>query len=313
MGSDDAWALLMLLQAEKHMQNYKIIGITCVHGNTTMQNVIRNTVRILEDAGRGDVPIYEGAHEALIPGPPFPTPFHGFDGMGDLVGEHAINTQIEGKVRPGNAVEAINKLVIEHPKQVTLVCVGPLTNVALALTTYQGLSEQIEEIFIMGGNYHGIGNTSRCAEFNFYTDPEAANIVLHRSKCPVTILPWEACLEENLNITMDWRLNVVGSVNSDVVKLLNVVERKCYSQFDTWMPCDAWLTAAFLFPDKCIQKKRQCHVTVELAGHYTRGQVVIDHLKTNTDNVTIIDLLCENSCKEAILWTVDPEVTASPA
>lgn len=77
MGSDDAWAVLMLLRAEQYMQNFKILGLTCVHGNAPMENVLKNTGRILERAGRCDVPIFEGAHEAIIPGPPFPEPFHG--------------------------------------------------------------------------------------------------------------------------------------------------------------------------------------------------------------------------------------------
>lgn len=306
MGSDDAWALMMILRAEQLMPNIKILGITCIHGNASLENVVKNTRRILERAGRCDVQIFEGAGEALIPGPPFPNPFHGYDGMADL-GEHNYSTfNMQSTVRPENAIEAIKTFTMQYPKKVTLLCLGPLTNLALALKTYRGLSEQFEEIFLMGGNYTGIGNTSRCAEFNFYTDPESANIVLHLAKCPITILPWEACMEENLDITIDWRLNVIGNVQNKFVQFLNIVERKLYSQYDSWMVCDALLAAAYLFP-KCIKKARSCHATVELAGHFTRGQVVVDHLKTNPHNVKIIELLCSASCKDALLWTANPD------
>lgn len=306
MGSDDAWALMMILRAEQLMPHIKLLGITCVHGNASLENVVRNTRRILERAGRCDVPIFEGAAEALIPGTPFHTPFHGYDGMADLGEENYSTFDLRSTVRPENAIEAIKTVTTQHPKKVTLLCLGPLTNIALALKTYRGMSEQFEEIFLMGGNFRGIGNTSRCAEFNFYTDPESANIVLHQAKCPITILPWEACMEENLDISIDWRLNVIGSVPNKFVEFLNVVEQKLYSQYDSWMVCDALLSAAYLFP-QCIKKQRTCHATVELAGQFTRGQVVVDHLKTNPHNVKIIELLCSVSCKQALLWTASPD------
>lgn len=307
MGSDDAWALQMILHAEKLLPNIKLLGITCVHGNASLDNVLLNTRRILDRADRNDVPIFGGAEEPLILGPGFDEPFHGQDGMADLGDDFYESFKMQSTVRPENAVEAIRMLAEQHPKKLTLICLGPLTNIALALKTYRGLSEQIEEIFLMGGNYHGIGNASRSAEYNFFTDPEAANIVLNQAKCPITILPWEACLTHNFDVSMDWRWNVVGTVPNKFVQFLNVVEGKQYSKYDTWMVCDALLTAAFLFP-QCIRKARMCHATVELAGKYTRGQVVIDHLRRVPDNVNMIELLCSNSCKDALLWTANPDL-----
>lgn len=306
MGSDDAWALMMILRAEQLLPNIKLLGITCVHGNATLENVVRNTRRILERAGRCDVHIFEGAEQALIPGPPFPDPFHGYDGMADLAEDNYSTFNVQSTVRNENAIEAIRAFADAYPKRVTLLCLGPLTNIALAFRTYRGLSDQFKEIFLMGGNYRGIGNTSRCAEFNFYTDPEAAHIVLLQTKCPVTILPWEACMEENLDITIDWRLDVIGNVANKFVQFLNIVERKLYAQYESWMVCDALLTAAYLFPH-CIKKERAWHATVELAGHFTRGQVVVDHLNKNPHNVKIIELLCSSSCKDALLWTANPD------
>lgn len=69
------------------------------------------------------------------------------------------------------------------------------------------------------------------------------------------------------------------------------------------MPCDAYLTALFLFPEKCIRKKHSNHVTVELHGNYTRGQMVLDHLGKNEHNITIIELLYEEEIKKALQWT----------
>lgn len=231
--------------------------------------------------------------------------------MADLSEDFFTNFKVESTVRPENAIEAIKLFVTQYPKKVTLVCLGPLTNIALALKTYRGLGELIGEIHLMGGNYNGVGNTTRSAEFNFYTDPEAANIVLQCANCPITILPWEACLEENLDITKEWRLNVIGNVQDKFVQFLNVVERKLYAQFETWMVCDALLAATFLFP-RCLKKTRRCHATVELAGYHTRGQVVIDHMKTNPHNVTMIELICAKTCKEVFLWAASPEAYKLP-
>ena len=86
----------------------------------------------------------------------------------------------------------------KNPKKVTLLCLGPLTNLALALKTYTEIQGNIKEVFVMGGNVSGCGNATRCAEYNFYADPESAHIVLESAKCPVTIVPWEPCMQENI-------------------------------------------------------------------------------------------------------------------
>lgn len=311
IGSDDAWALFTTLQTEKYLKNIKLLGITCVAGNAPMKNILQNTNRVLERIGRNDIAIFEGAHEALIPGPPFATPFHGFDGMADLGDEYFKNFREQNNIRPENAIEAIKTFALQYPKQVTIICVGPLTNIALTLKTYHGLSEQLAGIYIMGGNYLGIGNTSRCAEYNFWVDPEAANIVLHAAKCPITILPWESCMDDKIDIPKDWRFNVIGNVNNKFIQFLNDVERKLYKDFDSWLVCDALLAAAALFPE-CILKMHQCHATVELGGQHTRGQVVIDHTKKMPNNVTIISKLCSKKIREIFQWIADPETFPMP-
>lgn len=128
-------------------------------------------------------------------------------------------------VQPKNAVQVIRDLVLKYPNKVSLICLGPLTNIALAAKTYPEIRDKIFDIHLMGGNFRGsslekrkitfgsvsfyklfnvcnlflgVGNTSACAEFNFLVDPEAAHIVLNSFQCPVTVLPWEGCLEDSL-------------------------------------------------------------------------------------------------------------------
>lgn len=95
---------------------------------------------------------------------------------------------------------------------------------------------------------------------------------------------------------------MIGNVNCSYIKYLNLAEAVCYKSFDTWMPCDGFLAAIFLFPNTCIKRTRTFHATVELTGNFTRGQMILDHLRENDDNVVIIDLLNENGCKKVFRW-----------
>lgn len=94
----------------------------------------------------------------------------------------------------------------------------------------------------------------------------------------------------------------MDNVNCRNVQLLNEAERICYKNYDTFLPCDAVLSAVFLFPDKCVRKKQRHHATVELQGNYTRGQMLIDHRKIENPNVTVIELVNEEELKKALLF-----------
>lgn len=172
---------------------------------------------------------------------------------------------------------------------------GPQTNVALAIKTYSDFSENVKEIFIMGGNYNAIGNTIRpTVEFNFYIDPVAAYIVLNNIQRPITILPWEACLEENLNITISWRFDVFGQLDNPIVKFMNPVDTVIHADKGdtTWAPADMLLIASMLNPKAVVKRAADRNATVELYGSETRGQVVIDHSNLQAfKNVHMIELV----------------------
>lgn len=88
-------------------------------------------------------------------------------------------------------------------------------------------------------------------------------------------------------------------------KLLNEIDKIIYGRVNKniFNPCDAFLTAVFLFPEKCVRAKQQYHATIELHGHYTRGQMVLDHIRKNDHNVTIVEALDEEEFKNILLWT----------
>lgn len=247
------------------------------------------------------IPVFKGARSALIPGPPSEKPpFHGQDGLGDTSTFEPDMSILQTK----HAVTAINDLISENANDITLIAVGPLTNVALTFKMYPECISKISEIFLMGGNYTGVGNATKSAEFNFHADPESVHIVLEATKCPTVIVPWETCYKDSLYIPMEWRVDVLGAIDNEITRLMNPADANIYPPrgYKHWLPCDALLVAVFLEP-KMILKSNNYHATIELAGIHTRGQVVIDHLRREDDNTTFIEKVDQDLFQKMALWT----------
>ncbi|RZC38428.1 uridine nucleosidase 1 [Asbolus verrucosus] len=296
VGTDDYLALLIFLYAEQ-IGEIKIEAIVCTMGNTTLENVCRNVVRLLETVDRTDIPVYRGASKQLIPPCYDIKTFHGSDGFGGLQYDKNPDLSI---VKKQPAAVAIKDLVLKNPHEISMICVAPLTNAALTIRLYDDFADSIKDIWIMGGNYTAVGNVTATAEYNFYIDPEAAYIVLDSVKKPIFILTWETCLYPK--ITSDWRYNVFGTKKNPAIELLNRAEKSIYRKNEKiWLPCDAFLAAAFLYPDSIITRKSCHNATVELYGSQTRGQIVLDHLKTKKENVTIIEEIDTESFKKLLM------------
>lgn len=103
--------------------------------------------------------------------------------------------------------------------------------------------------------------------------------------------------------SQEWRFKALEDTNCKNVQLLNEIDRICYRNEDCFIPCDAFLTAIFLFPEKCIQSQGKYNATVELHGIHTRGQMVIDHREKDNHNVTVIEMLNEEEFKKIFHWT----------
>lgn len=168
-GMDDALALVFLARDPR----IRLLAVTCVAGNTAVDQVVRNTLDVLQAAGAGSVPVARGAERPLINEPRDAHAFHGANGLGGLElppSPHAPS--------PLAAVELMHRTVEEAPEPVTLLALGPLTNVALFLRAYPRTARKLERIVFMGGSA-GIGNATSHAEFNAWQDPEALAIVIH--------------------------------------------------------------------------------------------------------------------------------------
>ncbi|XP_037937927.1 inosine-uridine preferring nucleoside hydrolase-like [Teleopsis dalmanni] len=313
IGTDDAWALIMLVKgeslSEKVLSNgpgkYKILGVTCVHGNTDVDNGTNNALRVLDSLDRNDIPVYKGCGVPILPRTwKRRRHFHGMDGFGDLQHEKDIDMSL---IRQEHAVTAMYNIACKHPKQVDFLLLGPLTNFATCVNMYgDKFLDNIRNVYIMGGNFRGKGNITKSAEFNFMMDPEAAHIVLSRClNTPITILPWETCIDGDFGITLKWRFEELGSNSSKEIQLMNYVESAILlpKGFVNWIVCDAILVAAYLFPHLAIASSRQYHVTVELTGTHTRGQMVLDHLRLTESNAKIITQIDKKHYKNIISWT----------
>uniref|UniRef100_A0A8C4Z005 Inosine/uridine-preferring nucleoside hydrolase domain-containing protein n=1 Tax=Gadus morhua TaxID=8049 RepID=A0A8C4Z005_GADMO len=183
-GVDDAQGIMLALAAP----DVQVLGITCTHGNTALENSCRNTLRVLKECQRGDIPVYRGSAEPLLGRMIDASDFHGKDGLGDSPDPQAPGLD---QLQAEGAVEALIRLVRENPGEVNLVATGPLTNLALAVKLDPSLPEKLKGLYIMGGNIESRGNTTVCGEFNFVADPESAFIVLTQYRCPTFIASWE--------------------------------------------------------------------------------------------------------------------------
>lgn len=168
-GIDDAFALVTALLNPA----LNVLGIHTVSGNIAVENTTRNTQGLLYLL-KSDVPIHRGNAVPLVVEPVYAQYAHGANGFAG----HEFDDDKLKPVSELSSLEAYYKVLSETEEKVTVVAVGPLTNLAIFLKAYPHLKSKIERISIMGGGIKG-GNYTSCGEFNFYVDPEAADIVFN--------------------------------------------------------------------------------------------------------------------------------------
>lgn len=175
-GIDDAFALLFAARSPF----VNLLGVTCVDGNARVDRVAHNTLHVLDSAGVRDVPVALGARQPLMGEALGAEEIHGSDGLGGLSPEVAPRSPDSR-----HAVELIRDVIDNAANPITLVALGPLTNVALLIATYPDHARRLDRIVTMGGSTVG-GNVTAAAEFNVWHDPEAAHIVFE-SGVPITM------------------------------------------------------------------------------------------------------------------------------
>ncbi|KAJ1722786.1 hypothetical protein LPJ53_002842 [Coemansia erecta] len=183
VGHDDAMALI-LAASSPHL---KLLGVSSVYGNSSVENTTANAIRVIQAAGIKGVKVYKGAAKPLVKNRVYASDIHGSSGLDgtDLLPDPDMSTYL---AQDENAVNAMHRTIMASPEPVSLAAVGPLTNIALLLSIYPEVIPRIKTLAIMGGSM-GIGNTTSAAEFNIYSDPEAAHIVLHSGISHIALVP----------------------------------------------------------------------------------------------------------------------------
>lgn len=172
-GVDDAMAIFLALASPE----LDVIGLTTIFGNASTELTTRNALALLEIAGRPGVPVIAGASTPIAAPYAGPVPqVHGENGLGG-----APLPTISSTPKDTTAIEWMYQQTLLHPGEVTILAVGPLTNLAQALLTYPDIVKHVDEVVVMGGNAFVPGNISPAAEANMYNDPEAADLVFGAS------------------------------------------------------------------------------------------------------------------------------------
>jgi inosine-uridine nucleoside N-ribohydrolase len=264
-GHDDAVAIMLACGAP----GLELLAVTTVAGNAPLEKTTNNALRVLSLIGRPEVPVGAGASAPLVRPLRTAVDIHGESGLeGPEIPDPSSEPDKRGAVEP--MVDAVRG----SSEPVTLVPVGPLTNVALFLREHPELKERVARISLMGGSI-GLGNTTPAAEFNVYVDPEAAREVFECG-LPVTMIGLDVTHRAGAGPAQRERLRSLGQHGGVVAELLEffaATYERVYG-FDAPPLHDPVAVAAVLEP--ALLETRSMRVDVECESELTRGETVCD-------------------------------------
>ena len=264
-GHDDAIALLLALGSPE----VEVLGVTTVSGNQTLEKTTANAIRVLDFVGRGDVPVAAGADRPLVRERMVAEHVHGETGLdGPALPQPAREPEEQ------HAVDFLAERILGSGEAVTLVPVGPLTNIALLLARHPQAMENVREVVLMGGAI-AEGNVTPAAEFNIWADPEAAARVF-TSGLDVTMIGLDVTHKVLLTPAHGEQLRQAGRTGTLVAELLEfftVYHRETYG-FEGSPIHDAVAVAQVVRPG--IVETLERRVDVETESELCRGRTVVD-------------------------------------
>ena len=269
-GTDDAIALMMALNHPA----VEVLALTTVGGNGALRHTTRNALCILEHMGRGDIPVFKGAARPLRGRFSYGYYFHGPGAMTARLPTPARPP------RPGSAYDYISEAARQRPGELTLVALGPLTNIARVIRRDPSIVERVKRLVVMGGVVETPGNVTPYAEFNIYNDPEAAQVVLS-SGLPVTLVGLDVC-DPVYIVSNDDRWAQGGSRSEQLAHRLTDGWFALHDEGARYTPCDAMAILAITDPE--LMSFGQAAVRVETEDDERRGQTVAEY---GPGNVTV--------------------------
>ncbi len=284
--SDDAVAILMALR----WPDVQVDGISVVSGNVPVEMGARNARYTVELCGK-EIPVYLGAAAPLLRQPSYAYFFHGPDGMG---GMNYPEARLPGRE---NGVRAFIEQIRAAPGEITLVTLGPLTNIALAFQLAPDLPAKIPMCYMMGGAACTVGNVTPAAEFNIWVDPEAAHVVFHAGM-PILMVGWEHCRgEANLSDADIASVRSLGTKYADFAIDCNASALKANREWlhDPGLPFPDPVTMAIALDPSICTRRQKHYVDVEYTSEVTRGMTVVDQIGVTNKPANV-----------EVCWAIDP-------
>lgn len=274
-GVDDAIALLLAFASPE----IDLIAVTTVAGNVSAELTARNACLVREIAGQPDVPVHQGAARPLVRVPVEAGHFHGESGLGRL----SLFEPAAGAAAAPAATAIVDRAMARPAGTVTIVTIGPMTNLAVAMAIEPRLAGHLRQVVAMGGARTEGGNITASAEYNIFADPHAAHIVLE-SGCRVVLIGLDATHQVRATEARIAAIEALGTASAraagDLLRFSRDIEAELVGGRDAPLhdPCTiAWL----LKPE--LLEMRPARVTVETGSPLTLGHTAVE-FRSETPN-----------------------------
>ncbi len=293
--SDDAVALIMA----HNWADIEILGITIVNGNVPVKQGALNALYTTELCQKS-TPIFLGCSQPILRKSEYSYWFHGANGMGN------INIPLtEIKPQKKHAIDAIVDIIKANPHEITLVTLGPLTNIAIAISRSPEITKLVKRCVIMGGAANTIGNVTPAAEYNMWVDPEAAKIVFH-SGMPIEMVGWELSRKEAA-LTSD-EIEKIKKIPTQLAQFAiecnqTAIDASMKIQKAPGLTLADPIAMAVALNPTIVREKAKYFVEVEINSDLTRGQTVVDEFGVlkKEPNLTVIKSIDISKWKDILL------------
>ena len=297
--SDDAVALLMALEWD----NVEVLGISIVSGNMSVEQGSINA-RYTVELCKKDIPVYVGADAPLVKKREHADWFHGPDGMGNM-------NYPAPKLEETNEdfIEVLNNHINKYPDEITLVTLGPLTNVANFIKKYPESFLKLKNIVIMGGASNTVGNVTPAAEYNIWCDPEAADIVFKSKHHDIAMVGWELCRGE-ANLTEE-EMELAYSFKTEKADFTIDCNKHALDSSQNWLGDpglglpDPVAMAVALNPAVTTKVSRH-NVQVVIDGP-ARGMTIVDQLHVGESEPHIDEHWSHTERNINVIWEIDSD------
>ena len=295
--SDDAVALLMALE----WHDVEVLGISIVSGNMSVEQGSINA-RYTVELCKKEVPVYVGADAPLVKKREHADWFHGPDGMGNM-------NYPAPKLQETNEdfIEVLNNHINQHPNEITLVTLGPLTNVANFIKKYPDSFLKLKNIVIMGGASNTVGNVTPAAEYNIWCDPEAADIVFKSKHHDIAMVGWELCRGQ-ANLTEE-EMELAYSFKTEKADFTIDCNKHALDSSQNWLGDpglglpDPVAMAVALNPAVTTKVSRH-NVQVVIEGP-ARGMTIVDQLHVGESEPHIDEHWSHTERNINVIWEID--------